>query len=328
MELQCLRAKYFVTQPDEDFFCTICNSVMQRPHSCQDGHSFCYDCIAQWLRTSNTCPCDRESLSIGTLTFNRHLHSLITKMKVWCLNHKFEDNGEVRKKRKAAEVSLKAGYDTSTGCDWMGSLGELEAHLANDCGLTEVKCCFDGCDESMQRRNLEIHKEECNCRLFVCPHCSASVPFKLRKIHLKTCDRVKTHCMLECGALIEKRQREEHNKECPLISVNCPYSSLGCAATMLRRDLANHMSDSNFAHMDLILAKVSQIEKDNAELRGRGLKLEGGNSSLVSGTDRLAGPSVVEDDASHTNDVPPPRCANQSAFSYLLSLVKSLYKRN
>lgn len=285
METQPLDNKYFLTQPDEDFICIICDSVMMKPHSCQDGHSFCYDCITLWLRTNHTCPCDRKLLTISTLTCNRSLNSLIMKHKVWCRNHNFEEGVGVVE----SEKNINRGDCISTGtgiprkkcfmnCNWMGCLGELESHLAKDCEQMDIKCGFEDCNVTVKRRFLDDHKEHCKCRPIECPYCKIEIQFKSKYIHFRSCDKAPEVCEWECGAVIEKGQREEHHKVCPLALVNCSY---GCMTKVHRQDLPKHISDCVTIHMDYMLQKVNKTEIDNIALRNKVFELEREKSALV-----------------------------------------------
>lgn len=256
MENEHIETKYFVSQLDEDFFCSICHSVLIRPHSCQEGHSFCHDCILLWLETSNTCPCDRTHLSKKKLTYVRSLNNILMKLKVWCRNHVFE----------IRDVNETGRSSSSGGCYWTGNLGDLQTHIDNNCKYTQVECRFEGCKIKVQRWNLDEHMKECKWRPMECNYCRTTVPFNSFTIHVETCDRATATCDLDCGLVIEKRHRESHREVCPLAYVNCRYSSMGCKARMFRRDLPDHISESAYSHMDLMLHKISQLEIDKVNL--------------------------------------------------------------
>lgn len=270
MDIDSVDTKHFVIPPDEDFICVICNSVIVKPHSCKDGHSFCYNCIVHWLKTNNTCPCDRKELTIDALSFNRPLNNFKMKLKVWCVNHHFggvQEVVDIKKKRKKGYVfadSVNTNKDASMlECNWMGSLSEMESHLANDCEYAEISCDYEGCKTSIPRRRLEEHQEDCKFRPFECPYCNITIQFKSKPAHMKSCDRLKESCELDCGAMIEKRERDEHREVCPMVQVSCSYCAMGCMAKVCRRDFSSHMSESASDHTHLIFQRMIQLAADN-----------------------------------------------------------------
>src|SRR5690348_15381855 len=49
--------------------CTICLSLISERATVDCGHAFCYDCIRQWCKVSNTCPQCR--LGVRTLFYKK-----------------------------------------------------------------------------------------------------------------------------------------------------------------------------------------------------------------------------------------------------------------
>ena len=91
-----------VGEVDEELVCSLCTCVLKQPHSCQAGHTFCRECIAEWFQRSQTCPVDREPLgSLETLTRQRPLENMISRLTVRCPYHGVE-NGRPAKKRRAS----------------------------------------------------------------------------------------------------------------------------------------------------------------------------------------------------------------------------------
>ena len=130
-----------VEDVNEVFNCGICSDVMTKPHQCQSGHTFCYDCITKWLGIKSTCPVCCCKLNKSTLCNNRALDVLVNEMQVHCLNWA-EDNGR------------------NVGCKWQGKLSDLEQHISNDCGCEWVICPNHGCGERIQRQYVKFHTQE------------------------------------------------------------------------------------------------------------------------------------------------------------------------
>lgn len=299
IELGSFDAEYFIDNPEEDFICGICSTVMDRPHCCKSGHSFCYNCIANWLnRNRKTCPCDREKLTFETLTFNRPLHNLILKMKTRCINYQCEEVGSEDRDKKRAKRDLTdsdSDWISKNGCSWVGCLSEREAHQTNDCEFAKVKCGFEGCDALIRRNFVDEHKSNCEHRLVACQNCGINAKFNCQQLHLTTCDRVKVDCTFNCGAVLERRDIEAHEEDCPLVEVPCYYVHLGCTAKMCRRDLPTHMTATACAHNVIIAGvtnslrgRVTQLEYENSRLRNRVSKVE---RDYITLEEKVAAPS-------------------------------------
>src|SRR5438128_199405 len=71
---------------EEDLTCSICHCIFREPcvaPCC--GHSFCKDCIADWLRNNNTCPFDRKRLLVDNLQEPQRIpKNFLGKLKIRC----------------------------------------------------------------------------------------------------------------------------------------------------------------------------------------------------------------------------------------------------
>ena len=73
-------------------------------------------------------------------------------------------------KRKVMELKVRCG-NTSTGCNWVGELGDIDNHLKigsveGQCSFVDVECPL-GCGKRTQRQHLSNHKiNECTKRPF------------------------------------------------------------------------------------------------------------------------------------------------------------------
>ncbi|XP_020609186.1 RING finger protein 151-like isoform X2 [Orbicella faveolata] len=107
----------FVENVDQEFLCSICYSVFNKPVSCQDGHSFCHHCITQWQSNNNHCPVDRRVLS-DTSVRNLAVEGAISRRVIKC----------------PSTISLPGG------CSWTGPTAGLENHL--HCDMKIMECNF------------------------------------------------------------------------------------------------------------------------------------------------------------------------------------------
>ena len=88
------KSKIVVRNPDDldEFICGICQAVLNKPVVTQCcRQSYCKDCIEEWLRGHDTCPNDRQTLTIdGVYEASRLVINLIDKLQIKC---DFSDKG-------------------------------------------------------------------------------------------------------------------------------------------------------------------------------------------------------------------------------------------
>lgn len=126
---EVLDVKEFVEQVQEAFLCSICHNVMVRPHSCREGHSFCFSCISRWLRTTQSCPMGREPLQVAEpdLFYNRPLQSLIDQLQVRC---RFAASAN------AGEAAVLTGL-----CKWSGKVADRQQHM-RECDIVKLEAAL------------------------------------------------------------------------------------------------------------------------------------------------------------------------------------------
>ena len=73
----------------DDLCCSICQEIFDEPVVTKDcGHTYCKDCINEWLLLSNTCPLDRKPLSSDQLiTGQPELVNTLKELTVKCVNY-------------------------------------------------------------------------------------------------------------------------------------------------------------------------------------------------------------------------------------------------
>jgi hypothetical protein len=103
---------------DEELTCGICLEIFKKPMVVQCCRQmFCHECITEWLRNKETCPHDRQKLTIDQITEPpRFVHNLISKLKIHC---KFRNSG----------------------CNLIIKLEDLENHELN-CDFDPSKICY------------------------------------------------------------------------------------------------------------------------------------------------------------------------------------------
>ncbi|EPX71784.1 ubiquitin-protein ligase E3 [Schizosaccharomyces octosporus yFS286] len=52
----------FLTRLKKTIDCPICTETLQRPFTTPCGHTYCYECLKNWLKTSKSCPTCRQKI--------------------------------------------------------------------------------------------------------------------------------------------------------------------------------------------------------------------------------------------------------------------------
>ena len=209
-------------------------------------------------------------------------------------------------KRDIQSLEVRCDNDQE-GCQWIGELLSLENHFKN-CGYTKIPCP-NGCHSASKRKrsrsdvlrslaattfvyrkDLQKHlEEECPCRQHTCPHCLLLGEYKnITGDHLKICPKFIILCKhLQCKETFPRDQLDMHNSVCKYVRVPCKYSSIGCKAKPLRKDLKVHkMNDGVHAHFTIdavLLMKrdIEQLKNSNEQLQQDCRELREENTQLT-----------------------------------------------
>ena len=168
----------------EDLICPICFYVFNNPNSCSDknnSHSFCKECIDNYLKTNNKCPTCKSNFEYK---IKNDLIKELNKLKFQCefknngckyilsyseyLNH--INNCKYNNMRYICNIK-KYNYDKKQfeGCYFTGNKEEMKNHF-NLCGTIKYRCIF--CKEDILQMNLEEHVKNKFRRT-----CEKSMPF-------------------------------------------------------------------------------------------------------------------------------------------------------
>lgn len=245
----------FIDPTSDDDQCPLCHLVLRKPHitSCCSNH-FCYSCISGALADGESCPrCRNENF---TTLLDRELANKINSLRVYCI--------------------CKA-----EGCEWMGSLDDLESHLCR--GETEGECrylaveCLNHCGKKIARKNLQAHIQyDCPERTVYCRYCGHKcTSISITTKHFEVCEKYPVECPNECELpSIERSQLEAHRKTCPLEDVQCIYNFAGCKERLKRKDVPTHMEENTQCHLDLLTQAVESLTRANTQLEQRVASLE------------------------------------------------------
>ena len=225
----------FVDSIPEDYYCKKCSLVARRltVTSCCGEH-YCHACIANTQQQDEPCPeCGEESFNFLDLV---KYQKRIASLKVYC--------------------SLK-----ESGCDWSGTLEQLEAHLDPDlynCQYVDTKCPLN-CQQAIHKNKVEQHvRKECVKREHVCQHCNFKATYEeVVEKHLAECKYVPLQCPNFCGVTCEREVMEDHMKICPLEIITCEFLDMGCGELFKREDQKEHTVHFSQSHLSLLACSLT-----------------------------------------------------------------------
>jgi hypothetical protein len=250
-------------QIDEEFYCAICQGILNKSNQCKQGHNFCESCIFEWLDRQQVCPICRIPLTKDDLSKNRILDNVIGRLPVKCPHGESKSNPNSKSTKKTRSMVKE---DESLYCEWNGIRSELKNHLLNVCEFQTILCPMHGCDKSVQRKELAAHLENCEYRKLPCAYCNTLFEF----INLP--DHEKIHCLLRpidcsCGVYYVFRETVAHKLTCSKELIQCPFHVHGCQTRMISRDkFTNHQTAHATQHAELIAAGLAKVNMSVCEV--------------------------------------------------------------
>ena len=152
-------------------------------------------------------------------------------------------------------------------CEWEGTVGTLEAHVAT-CEFTLVPCpngCMDDSfnTEHLLKKDLDNHMEnDCPNRVYKCDHvyCGEEGTYAyITLIHDEQCQWKPIPCPnADCTDTMRRFQMEAHLDTCDYSEIPCKYQKLGCGMK-IRKDMPAHEKNDQL-HINMALDKVADIE--------------------------------------------------------------------
>ena len=175
-------------------------------------------------------------------------------------------------KREIQELGVFCN-NSDRSCDWQGTVATLKDHI-DACPFTLVTCqnkCRDEDQKSRKftRRDLPGHLENsCPNRKYKCCHCGKEGRYiKITEIHDAMCTKKPVNCTNpDCKDIVERRKLKRHREECPFTEVQCKFSTLGCAAKRMRKDMEEHeLEDSSHLHM--AIEAIAELREEKNQLQ-------------------------------------------------------------
>ena len=217
----------FIDTVLDSFYCKKCTLVARRlTYTCCCGESYCHACIADIQLQGKPCPeCGYQNFStMKPLKYQRQMD---------CLKVKCSMRGR--------------------GCDWLGTLGQLDAHLDPDqdnCQHVDIKCPLN-CLQTIFKNKLKQHMSmECVKRDSVCQYCHFKATYEVMvDTHWPVCIYFPLQCPNFCGVTCERDDMEDHMRMCCLEEVECEFSGVGCDGQYRREDQEEHTRQNNQKHL-------------------------------------------------------------------------------
>ena len=202
------------------------------------GESFCHACIADIQEQGRPCPeCGEKDYNIVGQVKNRK--------RISCLQ---------------VDCSMK-----ERGCDWSGTVEQLDTHLDPDqdnCQYMDTNCPLN-CHMTIPKNEVEQHvAQHCAKRPYVCQYCSFKTTYEeVVDKHLPECKYVPLQCPNLCGVTFERNFMEDHMKMCHLEEVRCEFSGVGCDGRFRREDQEEHTRQNSQKHLTLTASLAVDTEK-------------------------------------------------------------------
>ena len=152
----------------------------------------------------------------------------------------------------------------------MGTVGDFDKHLANECMLEMLPCknAEHGCSEEMLRADLDRHSYyACFARPVRCKYCNAFVPGYTIDTHKKKCGDSPAKCT-NAGCTVKKLTLggvEAHKLVCGFQDIECP--ALSCGAWFKRMEMPEHMMANVEEHRRGSDRRVKELELEVNALR-------------------------------------------------------------
>ena len=158
------------------------------------------------------------------------------------------------------------------GCNWLGTVGDLEDHLAK-CGLSPVPCP-NKCkveDSQVLRKCLEDHLEtKCPNRAYKCERCGLMGMYaSIVGEHEQICKKKLVSCPhTECDLTIEQGKLKKHiSTVCKFTEVPCKYHNIGCKVRKTRISVKKHEEEDDKAHLHMSLEKIDELVSTVSSMR-------------------------------------------------------------
>ncbi len=228
----------FLSVPGEDFICAICHEVLKGASCFKEcGHTFCEECITLATDQPNpTCPTCREPVNTGCNP-NYTLRDIIDKLEVRCPEEL--DDRPAKRLKTTGENNCEDGDSADDagsnylGCEWRGTIADLNNHIDNECLLATIACGVEGCKHTCRRKDMEGHRSS---QEGIMSHMELKYENKMKAMEMKY--ESKYQMMNDRIIVLEKKANLCFNLQCSLPQREIKRGCLYCT----RCGVANYCS--------------------------------------------------------------------------------------
>lgn len=187
--------------------------------------------------------------------------------------------------RRAIEVLRVKCDSNDLECNWEGTVGTLEQHMAK-CEFAMVPCPKK-CTHSnkIMRKHLNKHLElYCPNRDTKCQECGVTGTYSyITQHHNQVCDMVLMPCSnSDCPQKVHRQTMKRHlEEECEHTTVTCKFSRIGCHAKMKRKRIQSHERDQDKFHFQMAFESTIKLQDTQSQLQQRVGELEKGLQSAI-----------------------------------------------
>lgn len=235
----------FVGKVPHELSCKLCSKVLREPVQvvcC--GQHYCKSCIERRIAANPTCPTCR------TPNFNhfkdKHFEQRIDMLKIYCPHHK-------------------------KGCKWTGEMSTVKSHLHASQGCPyEAVLCVNKCGQTMMRRDIKEHLvKHCMLRRVRCQYCNHENTYQVvTGTHYGVCPSYPVKCSYNCNTKnIKRSELSKHEPMCGMKPTTCPFAGAGCKASLVQKDLQDHLGAFTAHHLGLVTKSMDSLKTraDSAE---------------------------------------------------------------
>ena len=220
--------------------CLICNKIAYYPKKCVECEGLiCTRCLeSQKSESTNQCPkAECEGNMLISTENNKFLSLIVSTLEFKCHNEECKD------KLSYSELDKHLCKFDYFSCKSPKCFQQFPRMLIDNhettCEFILTRCEHIGCEEEVERGQMEEHARICDYRKIICPGSQEPKLQKEMTEHENICPKIQLKCTYaKCPLLIPRGDMEVHLVECDFRPLNCP----DCEVELPLKELDEHRS--------------------------------------------------------------------------------------
>jgi hypothetical protein len=150
-------------------------------------------------------------------------------------------------------------------------MSTVKSHLHASQGCPyEAVLCANKCGQTMMRRDIKEHLlKHCLLRRVRCQYCNHENTYQVvTGTHYVVCPSYPVKCSYNCNTKnIKRSELSKHEPVCGMKPTTCPFAGAGCKASLVQKDLQDHLGAFITHHLDLVTKSMDSFKTraDSAE---------------------------------------------------------------